>query len=158
MALAIPRFVSSRCTLRASASTTSFSTSEGVIAAPLSEPPCAGSMTTRNRGVDGGLGCAAGVGACGGAGAVAAGGGGGGGAAATMMVLPPSAKLACSGAVAVTLSSANPSCSEKVAPVIVESLKLKVSCPLEATGSRRKVKRTPPGSVAIVGFTGEGKL
>ena len=83
---------------------------------------------------------------------------GGGGTAETMMVLPPSAKLAISGAVAITSSSANPSRSAKTAPVMTGSSKLTLSWPLETTGSRLKVKRTWPGSVAMEGFTAEGKL
>ena len=74
------------------------------------------------------------------------------------MVLPPSAKLAINEAVPITSSSASPSCSAKTAPVMTGSLKVKLSCPLETTGSRRKVKRTRPGSVAIEGLTGLGKL
>ena len=54
--------------------------------------------------------------------ALPGGGGGGAGAPVMMMVLPPSAKLAISGAVPVTSSSARPSCSEKLTPVISGSL------------------------------------
>ena len=74
-----------------------------------------------------------------------------------MMVLPPSAKLAINAAVPVMSSSAMPSCSEKLAPVISGSVYVTLSGACRDHGLATEGEANPPGSVAIVGFTGEEK-
>ena len=107
-------------------------------------------------GIDGGADCTAdctavfGVGATGGAGLC--------GAGAMVIVRPSLLKVAISDASPTTVTSALPLFSANVAEEMVWSAKFRVCAPGGSSGSRRKTIRSRPGSVAMVGFTGEVKF
>src|SRR5579864_7115843 len=110
-----------------------------------------------------GLTAAAGVAGVEAGGTAAAAGGVGGaatccGVGAMVMVRRSLEKLAISGTVPLTLISETPLVSEYVADGIKGSLKVKVALPGGTSGSRLKVMRRRPGSVPMVGFTGEVKV
>ena len=80
------------------------------------------------------------------------------GAGAIVIVRPSLLKLASSGTGPLTVTSTAPLFSLKVAEEIALSLKLTVSGPEGTKGSRRKIIVSFPGSVPIVGLTGELKF
>src|SRR5262249_25116536 len=77
---------------------------------------------------------------------------------AIVMVRPSLLKLAITGMLLFTTNSADPLLSSKLADWIVLLLKVRSGDPGATTGSRLKVMRNLPGSVPIVGFTGEVKF
>ncbi len=75
-----------------------------------------------------------------------------------VMVRPSLLKLAIKGKVPLTAISAAPLLSENTADGMAASSKVNVGVPGATTGSRLNDIRSRPGSVAIVGLTGEEKF